>query len=49
MSQDGRTDLNKKSLPRTKAVNFEKNVFWTQAGKILNYGDLGQLLYGLLG
>ena len=41
MSQDGRTDLNKKLLPRTKArtlkkfhskmSNFEKFVFWTQA------------------
>ena len=58
MSQDGRTDLYKKSLPRTikqeplkvhsKMSNFEKFVFWTQAKKILNYGDLGHLLYGLL-
>ena len=58
MSQDGQTDLNKKWLPINKArtlkvhskmSNFEKFVFWTQVRKILNYGNLGHLLFGLLG
>ena len=33
----------------SKMSNFEKFVFWTQVRKFLNYGDLENLLYGLLG